>query len=110
VQIVEGVEDLRREFGCGVGLKADDEAPVRFTPADAAGDAAIRSASISSLRLPSSRTSPAGVSSTCRLLRTNSGVPRVCSNLRICTLSDGCAMCSRDAARPKWSSSATATK
>jgi hypothetical protein len=53
--------------------------------------------------------SPAIVSSTrCVDLR-NSSQPTNCSSARICRLSAGCEMYSRSAARPKLSSSATAT-
>jgi hypothetical protein len=45
-----------------------------------------------------------------REVRFSSGVPSSASSRRICCDSGGCAMCSRAAARPKCSSSATATK
>ncbi len=58
----------------------------------------------------SSNCSPAAVSSVPRRSRSKTSAPRSCSRLRICRDSAGWAMCSRSAARPKWSSSATATK
>src|SRR5262249_28525560 len=56
------------------------------------------------------KTFPACVSSTRRRSRENSLSPSSSSSVRICWLSGGCDKCSRAAARPKWSSSATATK
>ena len=53
---------------------------------------------------------PALVSRTERVLRSKSWTPSSFSSCRICWLSGGCAICSRLAARPKCSSSATATK
>ncbi|KVC84100.1 hypothetical protein WI75_05400 [Burkholderia ubonensis] len=44
------------------------------------------------------------------LLRSSSAMPSACSSSWICRLSGGCVMKSRCAARPKCSSSATATK
>ena len=54
--------------------------------------------------------SPAGVSSTRRVVRTNSTSPSSRSSSRIARESGDCDMCRRSAARPKCSSSATATK
>jgi hypothetical protein len=51
-----------------------------------------------------------GVSVTERRSRSNSRTPRSRSRALICWASDGPAMRSRAAARPKFSSSATATK
>ena len=47
---------------------------------------------------------------TLRLVRKNSMPPTSSSSPRICMLKAGCTICSRCAARPKWLSSATATK
>ena len=44
---------------------------------------------------------PAGVSTTARLVRSNSGSPSSRSSALICSLTDGCATCSRSAAREK---------
>ena len=55
-------------------------------------------------------TSPAGVSATVRLLRSSNPVPSRRSRFRIAFDSDGWAIPSRAAARPKCSSSATARK
>jgi hypothetical protein len=68
------------------------------------------SASASVRRAPTSRVSPASVSLTSRLVRSNRLAPISCSSCRIATLSGGCAMFRRRAARLKLSSSATATK
>ena len=56
------------------------------------------------------RNSPAGVSRTWRVVRTNSGVPSSPSSWRIDWDSAGWAMWRRSAARPKWRVSATAAK
>ena len=110
VQVVEGVEDLGCQLRCGVGLEADDElrcrsaaAGVWVMPGDSFGIAEQPSAAVEQ-HLPGwgELDVPA--------VRTNSGAFRECSSLRIWMLSDGCAMCRRAAARPKCSSSATATK
>ena len=61
-------------------------------------------------RARSSSTSPAGASSTLRVVRYSSGSPSSASKRRICCESGGWAMWSRSAARPKCRSSATATK
>ena len=61
-------------------------------------------------RARSSSTSPAGASSTLRVVRYSSGSPSSASRRRICWESGGWAMCRRAAARPKCRSSATATK
>jgi len=53
---------------------------------------------------------PAAVSRTWRDERSNSGTPSSRSSRRTCWLTAGCTMCSRSAARPKLSSSATAAK
>ncbi len=53
---------------------------------------------------------PAGVSSTRRLVRANSGVPSAASNWAICRLSAGWATASASAARRKWSCRATSWK
>lgn len=53
---------------------------------------------------------PTGVSVTPVGERAKSGAPMSASNCLIARLSGGWLMCSRVAARPKWSSSATATK
>jgi len=53
---------------------------------------------------------PAGVSRTERLVRSSSGASMMCSRTWICLLSGGWVMFKRAAARPKCSSSATATK
>ena len=53
---------------------------------------------------------PASVSSTLRVVRTNSSTPSSASSCRIAWLTGEAAMCSRSAAREKLSSSATATK
>ncbi len=64
----------------------------------------------SAVRASRSSTSPAAVSLTCRVVRTSSATPSCRSRSRIARDSGGCAMPSREAARPKCSSSATATK
>src|SRR5699024_1120810 len=58
----------------------------------------------------SSRALPAGERLTERVVRLNSEVPSSASRARIVRLRGGWAMPRRSAARPKWSSSATATK
>ena len=60
-------------------------------------------------RARSSRTSPAGSSSTRRVVRRSSVTPTSASRRRMICESGDCAMCSRAAARPKCSSSPTAT-
>ncbi len=57
-----------------------------------------------------SRTAPASVSATARRVRSSSVTPSRRSSCWIARDSGGCAMPSRSAARPKCSSSATATK
>ena len=62
------------------------------------------------MRLASARnTRPAGVTLTARPLRSSSDTPTSCSSSMICLLSGGWVRCSRAAARPKCSSSATTT-
>jgi len=61
-------------------------------------------------RASSSNCAPASVSSVPRESRANSRTPSSSSNERICLDNTGCAMCKRCAARPKFNSSATATK
>src|SRR4051812_10774997 len=68
------------------------------------------STSASALRARASSATPAGVSSTRRVVRTNSTSPSWRSSSRIARDSGDCDMCRRSAARPKCSSSATATK
>jgi len=58
----------------------------------------------------SSSIDPAEVSSTLRVVRTNNTTPKSRSSSRIARDRGDCDMCNRVAARPKWSSSATATK
>src|SRR4051812_32574108 len=53
---------------------------------------------------------PAAVRRTLRLVRSSSCTPTACSSSWIWRESGGCVMCRRAAARPKCSSSATATK
>lgn len=70
-------------------------------------------ASSSSAMAPSTRclnASPAGVSATRRVVRSKSCTPSSRSKRRTATDSGGWVMCSRSAARPKWSSSATTRK
>jgi hypothetical protein len=79
----------------------------------AAARRARRSAAVSAvsaLRPSLSRTSPAGVNVTERLVRSNSRTPILRSSRWMVLDSGGCAIPSRLAARPKFSSSATATK
>ena len=88
--------------------------PIRKCPrAPAAArlaSSAARSASASVRRAPCRNALPASVSLTSRVVRTKSSTPRSRSSCRIAALSGGCAMCSRSAARLKFSSSATAMK
>ncbi|KAG1176483.1 hypothetical protein G6F35_016473 [Rhizopus arrhizus] len=72
--------------------------------------AAARAENSSKCRASRKKRLPAALSSTCRLLRSNSVTPRSCSSNWICRDSGGCVMHSRSAARPKCSSSATAMK
>ncbi len=81
--------------------------PVVPLPAAETAISAIRHASRIS-RAGSSSASPAAVSRTVRVLRSNNGEPSCFSNCLIVRLSGGCAIRSRCAARPKCSSSATA--
>src|SRR5437867_5655166 len=67
------------------------------------------SAAFNSRRACSSSAAPAGVSATERRVRSNSAACSVFSRLRMACVSGGCVMCRRRAARPKCSSSATAT-
>ena len=67
------------------------------------------SASASSRRASTRNTSPAAVSVTRRLSRSSSCAPTARSSFWICRLSGGWVIFSRAAARPKCSSSATAT-
>ena len=83
--------------------------PTSPRSADLAASVARRSASITS-RAGSSRARPAGVSATDRVLRSNSVVPSSRSSSLMVRVTGGWAMCSRSAARRKWSSSATARK
>ncbi len=83
--------------------------PVVPLPAADTAISAIRHASRIS-RAGSSSASPAAVSRTVRVLRSNNGEPSCFSNCLIVRLSGGCAIRSRCAARPKCSSSATARK
>ena len=69
-----------------------------------------RSTARSTSRASTSRRSPAGVNATCRLVRSNSSSPSACSSSRMRCDNGGVVTCSRAAARPKWRSSATATK
>jgi hypothetical protein len=80
------------------------------TPAARRVSRTASSADSSTLRAWRRRTSPAGVRSTPRLCLINRGAPTSRSTTLICWLSVGVETCSRVAARPKWSSSATATK
>ena len=64
----------------------------------------------SKVRLASTRnTDPAALNSTLRLDRLNRSTPMLISRRRIAWLNGGCAILRRAAARPKCSSSATAT-
>ncbi len=83
--------------------------PFSAPPASRAARA-VRSTSNRALRAPSSKVSPASVSSTPCLVRQKSGTPSSCSSFRICWLKAGCDRYIRPAARPKFASSATATK
>src|SRR5437867_1825891 len=67
------------------------------------------SAAFNSRRACSSSAAPAGVSATERRVRSNSAACSVFARLRMACVSGGCVMCRRRAARPKCSSSATAT-
>ena len=69
-----------------------------------------RSTARSTSRASTSRRSPAGVNATWRLVRSNSSSPSACSSSRMRCDNGGVVTCSRAAARPKWRSSATATK
>ena len=83
---------------------------------DANSDASVAamrskpSAALSTSRASPSSRSPAGVSSTRREVRANSVRPSSDSSSRMRCDSGGVDMWSRAAARPKWHSSATATK
>ncbi len=79
-------------------------------PAAEATRARTRSARSSSSRASVSRVSPAGVSVVPVAERFSRTAPSSLSNCRIARLSGGWLMCSLAAARPKWSSSPTATK
>ena len=79
--------------------------PCTAATASAAADAAARAR-----RASGSRASPAWVSSTRRVLRTNRAAPSSRSRARIDADSPDWTMCSRWAARVKWRSSAAATK
>lgn len=68
------------------------------------------SASTSSRRASMRNASPAGESATRRRSRSSSRAPTARSSFWICRLSGGWVMDRRSAARPKCSSSATATK
>lgn len=81
--------------------------PYSPRPAALAARTAV-SRSSSTVRTGSRKDSPALVSRTERVLRSKSWTPSSFSSWRICWLSGGWAICSRLAARPKWSSSATA--
>ena len=83
-------------------------APINSPPTDSAA-ATASSTSRSNWRERSSRASPASVSSTLCVERRSSSQPTSCSRPRICLLKAGCETYSRSAARPKFSSSATAT-
>ena len=83
--------------------------PVAPSPTCCTSDSRTCS-SWSSTRPRSSRTWPAGVSSTFRVVRTISGVPSCSSSCRICWDKGGCAIWSLAAALPKCRSSATAMK
>ena len=72
--------------------------------------ATARSACASVRRASSRKTAPAGVSATERGPRDNSWALNAASSAWICVLKDGCAIPNRSAARPKCSSSASATK
>jgi maleate isomerase len=82
----------------------------KLAGSDAASASTAASASASVRRAPASNDSPASVSVTSRLVRANRLTPSSCSRCRIATLSGGCAIRNRRAARLKLSSSATATK
>ena len=82
----------------------------RSTPRTAA-TASCAAATLASVRCDSaSSTRPASVSSTRRVLRTNSGVPSSVSSARIEADKPDWEICSSSAALVKWDSSATATK
>lgn len=79
-------------------------------PAAALTRARTRSAWPSRARASSSSTVPTGVSVTPVGERAKSRAPTSASHCLTARLSGGWLMCSRVAALPKWSSSATATK
>lgn len=82
----------------------------RIKPCTAA-TASFAARTLASVRqASSSRARPAAVSSTLRVLRTNSGVPSSCSRARTEADSPDWEIMRRSAARVKWCSSATATK
>jgi hypothetical protein len=87
--------------------------PIRTTPVDPEdtrrATSGAESASDSSRRASTRNTSPAAVSVTLRLSRSSSWAPTTRSSFWICRLSGGWVIFSRAAARPKCSSSATAT-
>ena len=73
MQVVEGVEDLGRQLGGGVGLESDDQPSSRAAAAGILDRQASRSASTRRRLLPSRSTSPVGVCSTRRLERMKRG-------------------------------------
>ncbi len=87
--------------------------PIASSPrsprANASAVAAAAPAAATAARAGSSIAAPASVSATWARVRVNSRTPACSSSRAICWLSAGCVTCSRSAARPKCSSSATAT-
>ncbi len=90
----------RRPATAGPTRRRRRAAPGRAAPALRAAAGARRGSSAA----------PAGVSVTLRLVRAKSGAPSSASSAWMLCDSGGCVMCRRCAARPKCSSSATATK
>ncbi|KGI69881.1 hypothetical protein EU78_23300 [Mycolicibacterium rufum] len=86
--------------------------PIRTGSETAKPVARLRNASAASMSARASATSaaPAGVNATERRSRSNSWTFRSRSSALICWDSEGPAIRKRSAARPKFSSSATATK
>jgi NAD(P)-dependent dehydrogenase (short-subunit alcohol dehydrogenase family) len=104
-----GVEQFRQQFGGRAGLRGQDEAGAavrRAAGAAVGGGDRVQGG----LALARSSTEPASVSATERLVRISRSAPSRRSSCRIARDSGGCAIPSRSAARPKCSSSATATK
>ncbi len=105
------VEQLRQQFAGRSGLRDQDQAGLAGRGRAARRVRRSAASTASRAARPSrSSTDPASVSVTARLVRSSSATPSRRSSCRIARDSGGCAIPSRCAARPKCSSSATATK